>query len=239
MSKLAYIFNTMCGRFSIFTPVQELKQRFNADVPDEPVIPRYNTAPGQKMIVIPMDDAGKMHLYKWGLIPHWAKDEKIGYKLINARAESLKEKPAFRGSLLKSRCLVLADGFYEWSSTSSTPGKKVPYRIELRNRKPFAMAGLCSRWKDEKGKEIDSFTIITTESNRIVGMIHDRMPLILNREWERKWLDSHIGPKEIDQCLAPYSGNDMEIYPISTLVNSPKNDVAEILKPVHSLPNNQ
>ena len=219
----------MCGRFSIFTPIQELQQRFNADPPDEAVIPRYNAAPGQIMIVIPMDDPHKMHLFKWGLIPHWAKDEKIGYKMISARGESLKEKPAFRGSLQKGRCLVLADGFYEWSIEA---GKKVPYRIELSDRKPFTMAGLSSHWKNEKGKEIDSFAIITTEANKIVRTIHDRMPVILNREWERKWLDPLMDVKETDQFLIPYSGNDMEIYPISTLVNSPKNDTASIIKPM-------
>jgi putative SOS response-associated peptidase YedK len=221
----------MCGRFSIFTPIQELKQRFDADIPDEPVFARYNAAPGQNMIVIPMDDPHKMHLFKWGLIPHWAKDEKIGYKMINARAETLKEKPAFRGSLQKGRCLVLADGFYEWSIKA---GKKVPYRIELTNRKPFAMAGLCSQWKDEAGKEIDTFTIVTTQANKIVGTIHDRMPVILNKEWEREWLDPLRDAKDTDQFLMPYSENNMEMYPISTLVNSPKNDVAEILKPVYS-----
>jgi putative SOS response-associated peptidase YedK len=219
----------MCGRFSLFTPIQELKQRFDAEGTDEPVFPRYNAAPGQRMIVIPMDDPNKMHLFKWGLIPHWARDAKIGYKLINARGETLQGKPAFRGSLHKGRCLVLADGFYEWSATT---GKKIPYRIELKNRKLFAMAGLCSQWKDEKGKEIDTFTIVTTEANKIVGAIHDRMPVILNREWERQWLDPLIDPKETDQYLRPYSGNDMEIYPISTLVNSPRNDSAAIVRPI-------
>jgi putative SOS response-associated peptidase YedK len=231
IDKLTYIFSIMCGRFSIFTPIEELRQRFNADPPDEAVVPRYNAAPGQSLIVIPMADPKKMHLYKWGLIPHWAKDEKIGYKMINARAESLKEKPAFRGSLQKGRCLVIADGFYEWSVEGA---KKVPYRIELSNRKPFAMAGLLSHWKNENGKEINSFTIITTEANKIIGTIHDRMPVILDKAWERKWLDPLIGPKEADQYLVPYLGTDMEIYPISTLVNSPKNDTAAIIKPMLS-----
>jgi len=218
----------MCGRFSIFTPIQELKQRFDADFPDEPVFPRYNAAPGQNLIVIPMDDPHKMHFFKWGLIPHWAKDAKIGYNLINARAESLAEKPAFRGSLQKGRCLVLADGFYEWSKTTE---KKIPYRVELSGRKPFAMAGLSSRWKDEQGKEIDTFTIVTTAANETVSAVHDRMPVILNRDWERHWLDPLIDPKETAQYLLPYSGSDLEMYPISTLVNSPKNDMAEIVRP--------
>jgi len=221
----------MCGRFSCFTPLEALRERFQADPPDEPVYPRYNAAPGQRMIVIPLDDPRKMHFSKWGLIPHWAKDPKIGNSLINARSETLREKPAFRGSLQKGRCLVLADGFYEWGTTS---GKKIPYRVELINRKPFSMAGLCSRWKDESGKEIDTFAIITTNANEIVGTIHNRMPVIFNREQETIWLDPLIGPKEIDQYLMPYSESDMEIYPISTLVNSPKNDSAEIVKPMSS-----
>ena len=219
----------MCGRFSCFTPLEALRERFDAEAPDEPVYPRYNAAPGQKMIVISLDDPHKMHFSKWGIIPHWAKDPKIGNSLINARSETLREKPAFRGSLLKGRCLVLADGFYEWGITA---GRKIPYRIELKDRKPFSMAGLCSRWKDEAGKEIDTFTIITTNANETVGTIHNRMPVIFTSEQEMKWLDPLIGPKDIDQYLLPYSVSDMEMYPISTLVNSPKNDIPEIIKPV-------
>jgi putative SOS response-associated peptidase YedK len=176
-----------------------------------------------------MGDPRKMHFSKWGLIPHWAKDPKIGNSLINARSETLREKPAFRGSLPRGRCLVLADGFYEWKKTD---GRKIPYRVELKNRKPFAMAGLCSTWKDPTGKDIDTFTIVTTDANTIVGAIHDRMPVIFNREQEMKWLDPLIGPKEIDQYLLPYTVSDMEMYPISTLVNNPKNDIPEIIKPV-------
>ncbi len=219
----------MCGRFSNFTPIEALQKRFQADPPDEPVYPRYNAAPGQKMIIIPLDDPQKMHFAKWGLIPHWSKDPKIGNKLINARSETLQEKPAFRGSLQKGRCLVLADGFYEWGITA---GRKIPYRVELKNRKPFAMAGLTSHWKDEMGKEIDTFTIITTDANEIVGTIHNRMPVIFNREQEIKWLDPLIDFHVANKYLLPYSETDMEIYPISTLVNSPKNDIAEIIKHV-------
>ena len=219
----------MCGRFSIFTPFQELKQRFDAGAPDKPVLPRYNASPGQKLLVIPMDDPKKMYLYRWGLIPHWSKDDKIGYKLINARADTLKEKPAFRGPLQKGRCLVLADGFYEWGEIG---GRKTPYRIELKDRKPFAMAGLYSKWKDVCGTEIDSFTIITTDANKLVSPIHDRMPAILNEEMEKKWLDILMDFREIDRCLSPYGGSDMEIYPVSTLVNSPKNDYPDVMKPL-------
>lgn len=223
-----YITLTMCGRFSNFSPLDVLRKRFGADPPDERVYPRYNAAPGQRLLVIPMDDPRKMHLYKWGLIPHWAKDPKIGNSLINARSETLKEKPAFRGSLNKGRCLVLADGFYEWKSTD---GRKVPYRVELKDRKPFAMAGLCSRWKDPEGKEMDTFTIITTNANEIVGTIHDRMPVIFNLEEERKWLDPLTDYNKASQYLLPYGESDMVVYPVSILVNSPKNDTPEILIP--------
>ena len=149
-----------------------------------------------------MEDPKKMQLYKWGLVPHWAKDDKIGYRMINARAESLKEKPAFRGPLQKGRCLVIADGFYEWKAEGA---RKTPYRIELKDRKPFAFAGLTSRWKDEKGEELDTFTIITIEANAAIGKIHDRMPVILQKEWEGKWLDPHIEVQETDKFLIPYS----------------------------------
>jgi len=219
----------MCGRFSNFSPLDVLRNRFRVDPPDEPVYPRYNAAPGQKLIVIPMDDPHKMHFYKWGLIPSWARDPKIGNSLINARSETLKEKPAFRGSLNRRRCLVLADGFYEWKTTS---GRKVPYRVELRGREPFAMAGLCSTWKDPDGKSIDTFAIVTTNANEIVGTIHDRMPVIFTPEQESKWIDLSFDFQEVNQCLLPYSENDMEIYPISTLVNNPKNDIPEILEPI-------
>lgn len=221
----------MCGRFSIFTPLQELRQRFNADPPDEPVAPSYNAAPGQRLIVVPMDNPAKMHLYRWGLIPHWTKDEKIGHKLINARAETLRGKMSFRGFLQKGRCLVLADGFYEWNSLA---GRKTPYRIELKNQNPFAMAGLCSKWKDGKGVEIDSFTIITTRANTLIRSIHDRMPVILNKDQERSWLDTFTDPEEVDRYLVPYPGSDMKMYPISTLVNNPKNNNAEVIKPLRN-----
>lgn len=219
----------MCGRFSNFSPLDVLRKRFGADPPDEPVHPRYNAAPGQKLIVIPMDAPHTMHLCKWGLIPRWAKDPKIGNSLINARSETLEHKPAFREALRKGRCLVLADGFYEWKSTG---GRKVPYRIELKNRNPFAMAGLCSTWKDPTGKDVDTFTIITTRANEIVGSIHDRMPVIFIPEQETKWIDPLVEFQEAHRYLLPYPGHDMVAYPISTLINSPRNDTAEVIRPV-------
>lgn len=170
-----------------------------------------------------------MYLYRWGLIPHWAQDKRVGHKLINARAETLSEKPAFRGLLRRGRCLVLADGFYEWSETA---GKKIPYRIELAHQKPFAMAGLCVTWKSAAGETIASFTIITTEANDTIRTVHHRMPVILEKDAEGAWLDPRIDNKGAGQFLAPYTESALRMYPVSTLVNNPNHDSADIIKPV-------
>lgn len=218
----------MCGRFSIATPIEQLRERFDAEPPKEPVKPRYNAAPGQELLVITEEEPKQMSLFKWGLVPSWAKDPKIGNHLINARAETLKEKPAFRHAYQKNRCLVIADGYYEWDKKNKT---HVPYYIFMKEHKPFAFAGLCEYWKDEKGKELNTFTIITTNADSLVSKIHNRMPVILPMEKEKKWLDPQLRPEEIEKILKhPLSAREMEAYQISTLVNSPKNDVPEILK---------
>jgi putative SOS response-associated peptidase YedK len=219
----------MCGRFSIATPIEELRDRFGAEPPKDDFLPRYNAAPGQNMLVIPEETPYQMALFKWGLVPHWARDPKIGNRLINARAETLKEKPAFRHAFQKHRCLVLADGFYEWDKAGKT---RVPYRIALKDDRPYAFAGLCEYWKDEKGKELKTFTIITTNSNSLVSKIHDRMPVILEPKDEKKWLDPKIDLRDLEKLLKSYPVSDMKTYPISSLVNNPMNDVPQILKPI-------
>lgn len=216
----------MCGRFSIATPIEELRERFEAEPPKAEVKPRYNAAPGQDMLVITSETPKQMSLFHWGLVPSWAKDPKIGYKLINARAETLAEKPAFRHAFQKHRCLVLADGFYEWDKKQKT---HVPYHIYLKGHKPFAFAGLCEYWKDEKGKELKSFTIVTTDSNKLVGEIHNRMPVILEPQGEKKWLDPKAKIEDVEKIMKPFPTQKMEAYPISTLVNNPRNDVPEAL----------
>jgi putative SOS response-associated peptidase YedK len=216
----------MCGRFSITTPIEEVRRRFKVDIADGLYQPRYNVAPGQEMPVIPEENPHQAEYFRWGLIPHWAKDAKIGNRLINARAETVAEKPSFRTPFKKHRCLVLADGFYEWDKKSP---KHIPYRIILKNQEPFAFAGLCDYWKDEKGKEIKSFTIITTQANSMVSKIHNRMPVILSRDAEAKWLDSEAGAGELKSFLKPYPSEKMEAYQISTLVNNPRNNTEEVL----------
>lgn len=215
----------MCGRFALVTPVAELKKRFNVQFPSGEMKPRYNVAPGQMMPVVDMADPGRMVFAKWGLIPHWAKDPKIGYKVINARAETILEKPSFRDAVRTHRCLVLADGFYEWDKKED---KKIPYYITLKNKESFAFAGICAQWHTDQEK-IQSFSIITTEANDLVGAIHDRMPVILEKDEERQWLNTSKNENEITQFLHKYPSEKMNMYAVSTLVNNPRNDIADVL----------
>lgn len=216
----------MCGRFSIATPIEELSERFNVQPPEIDFAPRYNGAPGQDMLVITSETPKEISLLHWGLVPSWAKDPKIGNRMINARAETLGEKPSFRHAFKQKRCLVLADGFFEWDKKGED---KTPYYIYLKEHKPFAFAGLYEHWKDDKGKELNTFTIITTKANKLVGKIHDRMPVILQENKEKEWLNLETKIEDLKMLLKPFSTKDMEDYPISTLVNSPRNNFPEIL----------
>lgn len=216
----------MCGRFSIVTPLEELAERFNAEPPKIDFEPRYNGAPSQDMLVITSETPKQMSLFHWGLVPSWAKDPKIGNRMINARAETLSEKPSFRHAFKSNRCLVLADGFFEWDKKGKV---KTPYYIYLKGHKPFAFAGLCEHWKDDKGKELNSFTIVTTNANKLVGKIHDRMPVILEEDKEKEWLNPDAKIEDIKMLLKPFPARAMEDYPISTLVNNPRNDLPKIL----------
>ncbi len=217
----------MCGRFSLTSPWEVLKERFEVNIPENDYRLRYNAAPGQDLWVIPEDTPNEAQLFHWGLVPFWAKDTKIGNRLINARAETVSEKPAFRIPFKKHRCLVLADGFFEWDKKGT---KRVPYRIVIKDEQPFSLAGICDYWKDEKGKEIKSFSIITTEANRIISKIHDRMPVILLRKDEKVWLDPDLDIIQAMKMLHPYPAEEMKMYPVSTLVNSPKNDLPQVIK---------
>ena len=166
-------------------------------------------------------------MMQWGLVPSWAKDPSIGNKMINARAETLAEKPSFKGLIGKRRCLVLADGFYEWRKEGKG---KIPMRFTLRGGEPFSFAGLWDSWKKPAGGELFSFTIITTQANNLLRPIHERMPVILNKEGEEKWLDPDF--KEIHELLVPYPVEMMEFYDVSKLVNSPRNDLPQCISPL-------
>jgi len=217
----------MCGRFTMTSPWELLRERFGVDIPEMQYHFRYNAAPGQDLWVIPEETPNQAQLFHWGLVPFWAKDPKIGNRLINARAETVAEKPAFRTPFRKHRCLVLADGFYEWDKKGA---KRVPYRVVLKDERPFAFAGICDYWKDEKGKELKSFSIITTDANDLISRIHDRMPVILSPKDEKEWLDPELEITKAVEMLHPYPAEEMKMYPVSTLVNSPKNDLPEVIK---------
>ncbi|RST77465.1 SOS response-associated peptidase [Siminovitchia acidinfaciens] len=219
----------MCGRYSLFANRNELVDRFQIiNGEDLEWIERFNIAPSQNVLAIVKDEHGnRAGFLKWGLVPSWANDPKIGFKMINARAETADQKPSFKRLLKRRRCLIAADGFYEWIKQKDNVRK--PYRFELKTQEPFAFAGLWDRWESED-EVIHSCTIITTEANDLVKEVHDRMPVILTKDAEEIWLDRSVEDTErLKGILLPYDMEKMAAYPVSTLVNSPKNDTREIL----------
>ena len=217
----------MCGRYSLISDIGELARRFGFDGNRVDPGPRYNIAPTQGILTVVGGENRRGGLMRWGLIPHWAKNASIGARMINARAETVAEKPAFRDALRRRRCLVLADGFYEWQRTSV--GNR-PMRITMASGEPFAFAGLWSVWKDPDGDRIPSCSIITTEANDLLRPIHERMPVILPREMEEFWLDKSLEDSgALGGLLVPDPGGAMEAYEVSTLVNSAANDGPEVI----------
>ena len=222
----------MCGRFTLTADPAELQDSFGGAIFPKKFAPRFNIAPSQPLLAIPNDGANTATFFIWGLIPMWAKDPSIGNRLINARGETVAEKPSFRGSFKYKRCLILADGFYEWKSN---PDKKTktPYFIHMKDRKPFAFAGLWDSWENPDGSSIKTCTIITTEPNELMSPIHNRMPVILHTRNYAKWLDtSPQTPENLLPLIQPFPADDMAAYPVSTLVNKPSNDSAELVVPV-------
>jgi putative SOS response-associated peptidase YedK len=216
----------MCGRFSLFS-VQAILTRWDA-VSDEPIIPRYNIAPGQDILMIGNDYPGRLTEAKWGLIPHWSKDPKIGFRTINAKAETLEEKPAFKEPFMRHRCLIPADGFYEWKET---PSGKVPYRFTLKDESLFAFAGIFDLWKDDSGNLVKSVSIVTVEPNDLVKPIHDRMPAVLKKEHEDMWLGKASTSQLREVILKPYPAEEMRCYEVSSKINSSKDDMPEMILP--------
>ncbi len=218
----------MCGRFSLTKEELEIEKRFNAKFYSNDLVKRYNVAPSQLALVMTDEKPHELQHYKWGLIPSWAKEASIGYKMINAKSETIFEKPSFRNLIKNKRCLVIADGFYEWKPL--TKKQKQPYRIGLKGDDLFAFAGLWDSWTDKgTGEIINSFTIITTNANDLVSPIHDRMPVILEREDEKKWIGHNISHDEIIKMLTSYPKEKMKAYPVSDKVNSPRNDSDEMI----------
>lgn len=218
----------MCGRYTLVTDIETMMKRFFVNGVPIDLKPRYNIAPGQ-MIPAIIEDKGTRRIgqLRWGLIPAWAKDEKIGYKMINAKAETIEEKPAFRTLFKRKRCIIPADGFYEWKQTKL--GKQ-PMRMTLKNRGLFAFAGLYDTWVRPDGEKVHTCTIITTEPNRVVTEIHKRMPVILRPEDEGIWLDrEHDDSERLHSLLVPYEADEMMAYPVSTMVGNVNNDQPECI----------
>lgn len=215
----------MCGRYRLSRDGKLIVEDFALEGEVE-WSPRYNIAPTDPAPVIrqdPKEPARNVTLMRWGLIPFWAKDPSIGAKTINGMSETAATKPAFREAMQKRRCLVPADGFYEWARTG--PKEKQPYNFGMADGALFAFAGLWDRWRDASGNKILSFTILTTRPNALVANIHDRMPAILRREDYEIWLDPGIAnPAKVADLLAPFDARQMRKYPVSSRVNSVKND---------------
>ncbi|PIQ84624.1 MAG: hypothetical protein COV75_01305 [Candidatus Omnitrophica bacterium CG11_big_fil_rev_8_21_14_0_20_63_9] len=220
----------MCGRYALTNPeLLKADNRFQLDLFPANLAPRYNIAPSQQVPAILNQAPRELQLVRWGLIPSWAKDPTIGYRMINARAETIAEKPAFRRLLQRQRCLIPADGFYEWQRLAT---RKTPHWITLTSGEVFAFAGLWDRWMDPKtNMAVASCTIITTTPNELLASIHDRMPVILSRESEAMWLSEALSPEQACALLKPYSATQMNASPASVLVNSPRNDTPEVLTP--------
>ena len=224
----------MCGRYSLKADIAQLAMRFEFAADEAIHEPAYNIAPTQQVLTVTNDGERRAGYMRWGLIPFWAKDAKIGYRMINARGETVAEKPSFRTALRKRRCLILADGFYEWQKLGGK--QKRPMRIVLKSGEPFAFAGLWETWKDPEGELIKSCTIITTAANDYLQPIHDRMPVILPRESESFWMDKDVeDPLALTSVIAPYPDDEMDAFEVSTLVNNTRNKGSEVIDPVARL----
>lgn len=221
----------MCGRFSLVRDGRQLLSAFPGFVfPDDPQR-RYNIAPSMQVLAVPNDGSGAARTFEWGLIPFWAKDPKIGSRMINARAETLSEKPSFREAYRRRRCLIPADGFYEWRR-AAPGGRKTPMYIRLESGEPFAFAGLWECWRDPDGNSRETCAIVTTQPNDLLAGIHNRMPVILPPSVYGDWLEPAVRvPEQPDPLLVPYPPDAMAAHPVSEYVNNPRNDGPECVRP--------
>ena len=223
----------MCGRFTLTVDADSIQTYFPwlEHVPVQ-IAPRYNIAPTQPIAVVPNDGKNAVDHFVWGLIPFWAKDPSIGSKMINARGETLAEKNSFKNPYKRRRCLVLADGFYEWTKVEGQKAKQ-PYLIQLEDKSVFAFAGLWEEWNSPEGSQLRSATIITTEPNPIVAKLHNRMPVILHPDDYELWLSTEEQPPDrLQPLLTAYPAEEMIAFPVSTAVNSPGNDSPELIQPL-------
>ena len=219
----------MCGRFTLTMDVKELQEAFPGVDFGLALKPSYNIAPSHSVLTLSNQNPQKAVPFHWGFIPFWAKEKNIGYKMINARSETLTEKPSFKKPFQTQRCLILADGFFEWKKEANA---KIPMYIQLKEKKPFAFAGLWSKWLQADKTPLFSCTIITTAANDLLKTVHHRMPVIIQPEHYETWLDSSSQSVEpIKNLLKPFAADAMTFYPVSTFVNSPKNNTAQCVQP--------
>ncbi|NND31129.1 MAG: SOS response-associated peptidase [Saprospiraceae bacterium] len=231
----------MCGRSSLTKSEKELEARFKATFYSEELekynpLPNYNVAPTHVMPAITNKDPTHFSPLRWGLIPFWAKDIKIGYKMINARIESVMEKSAFKYAIEKRRCLVPMDGYYEWSKKGN---KKTPFRIVTTDQDIFCLAGLWENWKSPDGQLIRSYTVLTQEPSETIAHIHDRMPAILTRDQENLWLDDTIPPEDALGIISPYPNEHIKAYEVSSRVGKVSENDAQLIAPVEPGPKGQ
>ena len=220
----------MCGRFVQKSERKIITEEFYILEFLNDVFISYNIAPGQNAGVIINEGKNLYSQFKWGLVPSWSKDMKIGYKMINARAETVTQKPSFRSTFAARRCLVPVDGFYEWKKIGSN---KVPYFIHSGTGRPFSLGGLWEAWQDTEGKSLKTFTIITTEANKSLEDIHHRMPVIVPPDKRSLWLDGNVKQKgKLLDILEPYAGEEIIFHEVDRFVNSPKNNSPECIKEV-------
>lgn len=221
----------MCGRFSLSKPVEAVAGHFSVKS-ETPLLPRYNIAPSQMIAVIQKQPGGperQLSMMRWGLIPRWGKDSRIGFKLINARAETLTEKPAFRPAYRQRRCLIAADGFYEWRHEGR---QKQPYLFQMKEGGIFAFAGIWEQWQSPTGEDVLSCSIITTAANDLVHQVHERMPVIIEPGNYDFWLDPAQNADALKPLLQPFSPDQMTAWPVGARVNSPRNDDPDCMKKI-------
>ena len=218
----------MIDRYSITASIEQIRERFSADVPDF-VQPRYNAAPTQLLPVITSNSQQGISTFYWGTSPAWAKNKMLSEKLINVRVEQIDEKVSLQKALKKNRCIVPADGFYAWKKA----GKKtmIPYRFVCKDQPLFSFAGFWDEYEDTDGNEFHTFTIITTQANTLVSTVYDRMPVILDRDAEAKWLAKTTSDEELKSLLVPYSAEQITLYSVSPRISDTSTDVASLIIP--------
>jgi len=222
----------MCGRFVRKSGGEEISREFDIELSDISFLlePSYNIAPGNDIVTVVKKGRLSAEIFRWGLIPPWARNEKSGYKMINARAETLSVKPSFKKPFQRKRCIVIADGFYEWSGRGR---QKIPYYFHLKDPAPMGLAGLFESWRGPDGRTLDSCTIITTAANSLMQPVHDRMPVIIAREDYDLWLDNDVfDEKALGVLFRPYPPETMECHQVAPLVNSPRNNSIQCIQPV-------